>query len=254
MTQLGKGTSGRSREWEEIVGIVHPLGAGGGRAGRESLWTLRFSFSAWRRGDGRIEERQLSLFMPSLTDAELREMMESVKPYDIIRVRVRFSGVWGGADVPQGELAGVLGEESSDNELNARVERLRQPVTVDHPFFGTLTLDRALNCYDVAFPWNSRPVQLSLSLDGCEDEHELFGTAESLWGQQKEWEDRVREYAAGQLLGLKNDSWLGEDEIEFTPARFKAQMSLQAIVVYPGGAFEFTYDDGDLFCGHVVKQ
>jgi hypothetical protein len=222
-------------------------------AGQETLWTLRFSFSVWRRAGGGIEEREVSLRKPNLSDAELRRMMKSIKPYDVLRARVRFAETADAAGRLQAELTGVPEKESSDAELNARAEQLRRPVTVDHPFFGTFTLDRARNWYEVDFPWNSRNVHLYLSRGGCEDEQELFGTARSLWKQQKTWDKRIRDYAAAELLDLKNDLWRGDGEKEFNPAAFKGRMALEAIEVRPGGKFEFTYDDGNLFWGHVIQ-
>jgi hypothetical protein len=253
MAQRETRSSGQKRRPAEVVGVVHPLGAGGGRAGTETLWTLRFSFSVWRRIGGEIEERQLSIQRPNLSDAELRAMMESIKPYDILRVHLRFDAIERVPDVLQGELIEVLGKESSDDELNTRAEQLRQPVTVEHPFFGTVTLNRALNWYEAALPWNSRITRLYLSREGCEKEQELFEIARRLWDQQKRWDKRIRDYAVEKLLGLKNDLWLGEDEKEFTPARFKARMTVESITVYPDGSFEFTYDDGNLFWGHVIQ-
>jgi hypothetical protein len=56
-----------------------------------------------------------------------------------------------------------------------------------------------------------------------------------------------------KLLPLKNDSWLGENERELTPADFKKKMKLQSINVAGDGSFEFWHDDGDLFWGHSIQ-
>ena len=78
-----------------------------------------------------------------------------------------------------------------------------------------------------------------------ESAHELFKL-------QQTWDARVRDYAVSELLELKNDTWLGEGETEFTPATFKAQMKLESISVDPAGGFEFWFNDGDLFWGHTI--
>lgn len=245
-------STGQSGELVEIVGVVHPLGAGGGRGGQESLWALNFSFVLWRRPDGAVTEQQLYLSKPGLTDAELRAAMDALHPYDIIRVRVRPTEPVGAGDTARAQLVEVLGPEPSDTELSARVEQLRQPVTVEHPFFGTLTLDRALNSYEAEVPWGGHPVRLHLSLDESEDENALLATAQSLWDEQRQWDERVRDHAADELLDLKNDAWLGEDEEPFTRDTFKARMALASVGVYSDGAFEFCFNDGNLFWGHVI--
>jgi hypothetical protein len=76
------------RKPEEIVGVVHSLGACGGCAGNETLWTPRFSFSAWRGPDGQLDECRLHIRRPGLRHEKLQEMMDSIKPYMVLRVRV----------------------------------------------------------------------------------------------------------------------------------------------------------------------
>jgi hypothetical protein len=238
----------------EIVGIVHPLGAGGGRGGQETLWTLRFSFQPWRGADGRIDERRLRVEQPNLSDEKLQDMMALIKPYDILRVRLRVTEAkQADADAVHGDLVELLGKESSDSDLSARAEQLKQPVTVAHPFFGTFTLNRALNWYETEVEWKSQTVRLHLSRDECEDEEALFAMAESLCKAQKKWDQRIRNFAVGELLELKNGLWLGDDEKKFTPRRFKERMRLESISVDPDGSFEFTFDDGNLFWGHVIQ-
>jgi hypothetical protein len=237
----------------EIVGVVHPLGAGGGRAGTEELWTLRFRFEPWRNADGQIEEQQLFLELPKLTDEKLRELTALIKPYDVLRVRVRFPARPPDPEVVRVELMELIGTELADKDLNARARRLKKPVTIAHPVLGTLTLNRALDLYETTLDWNSQPIQLYLSRKGCEDEQALFELAERLWKGQKRWDKHVRDFAAQKLLELKNGLWLGEEEKEFTPRRFKQRMTLESIVVNPDGLFEFTYHDGNLFWGHVIQ-
>ncbi len=213
---------------------------------------LSFAFVLWRRLGGAVSGQELYLSKPSLTDAELRSEMGAIHPNDILRVRVCLPEPTQTGSAARALLVEVLGAESSDTELNARVEQLRQPVTAEHSFFGTLTLDRAMNWYEVEFPWNGRPVQLQLSLDEGEDENELFAIAKNLWDEQRRWDERVRDHVTDELLDLKNRAWLGEGEEPFTRDTFKARMEAGSVTVYSGGAFEFCFSDGDLFWGHVI--
>lgn len=125
-------------------------------------------------------------------------------------------------------------------------------MTFLHPVLGTFTLDRAVNWWEAPASWNAQAVQVHIDRDGG-DEPALFAIAEALWADQKKWDRRVRDFAARELLDLKNGNWLGEDEKEFTPTRFKARMVLQSVTVSAGGKVGFTFDDGNLFWGHVIQ-
>ncbi len=81
-----------------------------------------------------------------------------------------------------------------------------------------------------------------------DDDHadkEALKTAETLC-LTKQVKERIEQYAV-KLLELKNGTWLGDDESEFTAEQFIATMTLTSISVDSDGEFEFWYDDGDLF-------
>ena len=69
---------------------------------------------------------------------------------------------------------------------------------------------------------------------------------------QEEWNRRVLARASEDLLELKNDSWLEEDEEELDAEKFEARLELESIEVRPDGEFCFWFEDGDLFWGHSI--
>ncbi len=78
-------------------------------------------------------------------------------------------------------------------------------------------------------------------------------TAKELRKNQEDWAEKVGDFAVGELLELKNTTWLDEDEATITPEEFKKRMRLESITVSPNGEFEFWHDDGDLFWGHSIQ-
>ncbi len=60
-------------------------------------------------------------------------------------------------------------------------------------------------------------------------------------------------YAVEELLDLKNDSWLEEDEAPLSPEDFRSRMSLEQITFAPDGGVDFWHNDGDLFWGHSIQ-
>ena len=237
----------------EIVGIVHPLGAGGGQTPPEKNWTLRFSVQPWRGTDGAIQEWELSVCKPNLTDKMLHAMMDSIEPFEILRLRVRLEVKKDGLGRPIATLVKMLGKTNADAELTARAEQMQKPVTIKHPLFGTLTLNRALDWLEATSKWGSKKINLYFSRKGRKDDQPLLRLAEELWKKQKTWDKQVHDMAVKKLLDLKNDLWLGDKEKEFTPQRFKKRMKLQSILIEPKGAIEFTFNDGNLFWGHVIQ-
>ena len=67
------------------------------------------------------------------------------------------------------------------------------------------------------------------------------------------WRARIEDFAIGELLPLKNESWREEGEPEGTPDEFRSRMSLESIAFHPDGVFEFLHHDGDLFQGHSIQ-
>jgi hypothetical protein len=242
-----------NRKTIEIVGIVHALGAGGGRSGQEKLWRMRFSVQPWRRKDGVIEEQELSICKPNLTDEKLQSSMDLIDPFMILRLRVHLESSKDGLGRRQASLVKLLGETRSDKELNLRADEMQKPVTIDHSFFGTFTLDRALNWYETTAKWNGKKAKLYLPREDCTDEDKLFRMAEAIWKKQRTWDKQARDLAVKKLLPLKNDLWLGDDEKEFSANQFKKRMALESVSIDRKGVIEFTYADGNLFWGHVIQ-
>lgn len=60
------------------------------------------------------------------------------------------------------------------------------------------------------------------------------------------------EYGVQELLDLKNEAWLDEDEDPVTADEFKALLEFNELSVYDDGGIAFVFDGGDLFWGHFV--
>ena len=75
---------------------------------------------------------------------------------------------------------------------------------------------------------------------------------------QNGWDEKVRSFAADQLLEQAND-WAqdaagnedGEPE-EITREQFMERLELDAVQISADGRFEFWFNDGDLFWGHAI--
>ena len=64
--------------------------------------------------------------------------------------------------------------------------------------------------------------------------------------------EKVEEAIADELLELKNESWLDEDERPVSKKTFIKRLVIESIEFYSDSSAELWFDDGDLFWGHAV--
>ena len=235
----------------EVIGVVGASGASGGKSRGEDRWTLMFTLEAWRLHPSGSLTQPLTI-RRVVTDEELGRFRDLIRPYTVIRIkaRVAVASSFGGA---QGLLDEFVGIDISDPEMNDHLDRLQKPVTHEDPLLGTFTLDRRIDWFSGNVVWCGNPVSLNLSATEAVEINDALKTARALCRSQSAWNWRIREYAVQELLPLKNDVWLDDNEKKLTASRFKDRMRLESITVYPNGSFEFWHNDGDLFWGHSIQ-
>lgn len=232
----------------DMLAVVGANGPGAGRSRGEDTWTMSFTVEAWRVGAGEFQKRPLTVCR-KVTDEEIKRYQDLIQPYEVIRLKARI--VESNLGAPQALLEAFVGRDFSDAELNRVAQELQKPVTFEDPLLGLFTLDRRVDWFVGTVIWAGQPISLNLS--GSADAQGALKTAHALWQSQAEWNRRVRCFAVEELLPLKNDSWLEEDEAELTPDEFEERMKLESIRVSADGSFDFWHNDGDLFLGHSIQ-
>jgi hypothetical protein len=232
-----------------ITGVVHPLGTGAlVNIGKEKPLTLRFNFESWRGEDHVLHTEKLPIFR-DVTREEYDWYREQIHPYGILTVRVVITkSNWA-------ELLEIWDQPiTPDDPLVHRVAELQKPKTYQHELFGTLTLNRSFDQYETTTVWADKEVELALSANDDTSLATVLQVAVELWNNQATWKQRIEDYAVQELLDLKNEVWIdeNEEETQLTPEVFKSRMTLQAIVIHDDAEFEFWHDDGDLFFGHSI--
>lgn len=235
----------------EFTGVVSPSGVGAGKSGGQELWSLLLTLDVWRAGSEPVRTDSLTL-RRRVTDAELRTFQNSIDAETVIKIRARVAidNTFGS---PQGQLEEFVGVDSADAELHNHLAELQKPVTHADERFGTLTFDRRVSWYSGTAKWDGQTIDLNVNVEENDELRQALKVAYALWDNESNWQQRVADYAVEELLPLKNDNWLGDDETEFTSEQFKSKMTLESISVYADGDFEFWHDDGDLFWGHSIQ-
>jgi len=117
---------------------------------------------------------------------------------------------------------------------------------------GTLTFEPEYQWFGGETKLGDRAVALNLESAERERALELVPVLQKATGNLSSLDLEARRYAAQQLLELKNDSWLDEDEEELTEEEFAGRMTLESLTLDEDSEWTFWYEDGDLFWGHTV--
>ncbi|MEJ8302640.1 DUF2262 domain-containing protein [Saccharibacillus sacchari] len=117
---------------------------------------------------------------------------------------------------------------------------------------GTLTFDPDYQRFGGQIANGDRPVGLYVDVSERDQSEALIPALETLIRQLRELDRSAKLYAAEELVELKNDAWLDEDEDELTEQEFADRMTLQSLTLDEDAEFTLWYEDGDLFWGHTI--
>lgn len=234
-----------------ILAVTGANGFSGARMGGEDLWRLSTGLTAWMEEDGpdiHREETELT----TLGDGRLLEFLrQRARPDFILKFRGRVSQ--DGRHI----LLLDLPEPGFDPDLKAILEEQKKPVTQWVDGLGTFTLDRRVKWFEAEVDWLGQDVRLEYDQGPEEDMKAAQAQAKALLAGAADWDRRVRERAADELLELAND-WSQEIEDEdggakpVTREQFMERMEPEAIQMDKAGCFQFWFGDGGLFCGHSI--
>lgn len=241
-----------SAEPMEIIGVVQPPGPGGARSGNEELWSLVVFVRPWKREGGSLDSRELRLVQNGFTQKQLDKSMASIQPYTVIRARVRLLAPRPNA-LLSAEVLDVRNRNDSDAEFRALASRQQVPIILAHPLFGQVAFDRGRNSFRATLALAGKSVEVSIDADDEAPDPTSLSNAERFWKDHAVWDHRLREFAAAQLIDLKNDTWLQDDEESLSEAEFINRLTPNSIAFEPPDRFTIYYDDGALFWGHDIE-
>lgn len=232
-----------------ILAVTGAGGFGGSRPQENGPWLAVLELTAWKEEDSEEPAHREKTQLVALADDKLM---------DYLRRRVRGDSVFQIMVRPSEDgkqfLMTELPQPEIDPEMKAILEEQKKPVSIWVPELGTFTLNRLVNWFEAEVEWLGQPARLDI--DREEDWDACVEQAKALMAGQKGWDEKVRAFAADQLLEQAND-WAqdaaeGEEPEEITREQFMERMELDAVQISAGGSFEFWFNDGDLFWGHAI--
>lgn len=227
-----------------VEGIVSEEGQGGWETEGAMIHSL--TLAAWKLSEGEVVEKRMNLLRPvrSLTKAEY----DRFPAYKLVRLKVLCT-----TDRFRAIVEKSLPYPKPDKALAALAQRLSKPVVHQSDQFGELVLNKRIGWFETRAQWNGMSVDVSLTPDSTGSLDTALRTAKRLWSAQKSWKRKVDQYAVQDLLPVKNNSWLNDDERKLTPKQFVTRMRLESISIDDEGGFDFWHHDGDLFYGHSIQ-
>jgi len=230
---------------QHITGLVGALSSGAGNTPDSEYWTLVFYLCAWRAQNGDICQQKQRCELPNLTKEQAQQLMQQVTPWQQLSLYIT-------GQTPRGAvlLEKLAPAEHTDTALLDIAEQLQQPVTLATDLFGELTLDRSLDLYEGTVTWCDK--EISLTLDDGDMPESALATATALCSQQQHWQQQAINCAIADLLPLKNDNWLEENQQPLSAEEFASKLTLKSIVCYDDNGFTFYFSDGELFFGHCI--
>lgn len=232
-----------------ILAVTGAGGFGGSRPQENGPWLAVLELTAWKEEDSEEPAHREKTQLVALADDKLM---------DYLRRRVRGDSVFQIMVRPSEDgkqfLMTELPQPEIDPEMKAILEEQKKPVSIWVPELGTFTLNRLVNWFEAEVEWLGQPARLDI--DREEDWDACVEQAKALMAGQKGWDEKVRAFAADQLLEQAND-WAqdaaeGEEPEEITREQFMERLELDAVQISAGGRFEFWFNDGDLFWGHAI--
>ena len=149
------------------------------------------------------------------------------------------------------KLNELLKSNVDNNRLREILTKRKEPVIFKSKTLGNFELDRRLDWYEGKTDWKGKLIDVYLA-----GEFEKIDDAEknaiSILQNHKDWDEYVKEKICEELLKVKNESWLDEDEKPLTTKEFISKIYVESITINNTDEFQMCFNDGDIFWGHAI--
>ena len=163
-------------------------------------------------------------------------------------------------------LIDVLERDLENQLLKDTLKECEQKasVVIEEPDLGKFILDKNLKAFLSKMNWLNPKKQINVSLNIGENSRikalekvgAFFNTLEKLVANKKEWDKKLKIYAAENLIDLANElrkNLKGMFKfIKIWKWRFIQKIELINLDINPNGEFIATFDDKRLFVGHKI--
>ena len=189
-----------------------------------------------------------------------KNFIYNIEKYHIYRLKVKE------ADSNNFLLIDVLERDLKNELLKETLKECEQKaaIVIEEPDLGKFILDKNLKAFLSKIKWINPKKQIDISLNIGENSRikalekvgAFFVTLEKLINNKKEWDKKLKVYAAENLVDLANElrkNLKGMFKfIKIWKWRITGKIELIRLDINPNGEFVATFDDKKLFVGHKI--
>ena len=189
-----------------------------------------------------------------------KNFIYNIEKYHIYHLKVKE------ADTDNFLLIDVLERDIENEILKKTLKECEQKaaIVIEEPDLGKFVLDKSSKTFLSKIDWLNSKKQIDISLNigentrikALEKVGAFFITLEKLVNNKKDWDKKLKIYAAEDLVDLANELRKNTkgifNFIKIWKWRFIQRIELIHLDINPNGEFVATFDDGKLFVGHKI--
>ena len=227
---------------ETVLALTGPASFSFKENPNTGLWEGGVQLSAWLiEGEDEIHQEPTALI--AMADERLMSVLRQRMPSNfILKVKARIS--LDGTRL----LVTDLPTPGFDPDLKALLEEQKKPVTQEIDGLGTFTLSRSMGWFETDLDWLGQSVLVTFDQEG--DKDKSLPVLRALLSDPHGWDQRLRSFAADQLLALANQC---AEEDEISREIFTAAIQPESIHAGENDSFLFVYNDADLLWGNAIQ-
>ena len=148
----------------------------------------------------------------------------------------------------------VLESGASQPWLESVAEDYRKDVVIENDVLGKLNLDKQEASFSQVVKWRSTKIVVTIQADIFDpaSQQHAVDIAADIVREQRDWDKKIRRFAAEQLTSLAND-WREKRDIHYiTEDEFASRITPGILVVDHMGEYMFKYGDDNMFLGHDI--
>nr|WP_321453072.1 DUF2262 domain-containing protein [uncultured Carboxylicivirga sp.] len=207
--------------------------------------SMSFTFIAYTKNDSKVLDEEIYV---TKKIASIETEIKGIEPLTVIKITGK---QFKHHEQKRIELKKVLKSKVDQRELNEILVKRQEPVIYESSTLGKFRLDRRLDWYEGKTDWNGISTDIFLAGE-LENIEKIETNAISIIKDQAEWDSFIKGKICEELLVLKNENWLEEDEKPFTAEEFTSTIFLESITVNDSDVFQMCFNDGDIFWGHAI--